>query len=144
MNKQSYHDHITTVTFVTICIKASRQGQRFAISSVFPQFLETAGFQLFLSLIESNHILLLHSFSYLIAITGSFFFPSWDIVSMLKLRKSLPACSQSGRLCAKGECAFTLVPTGHLTSFILIRLLSTLLVMLHASWCRLISSYRSA
>lgn len=35
---------------------------------MFSQFLETAGFQLFLSLIESNHILLLHSFSYVIAV----------------------------------------------------------------------------
>lgn len=44
-------------------------------------------FSLFLSLTESNHILLLQSFSFLIAVTGSFIF-SCETVSMLKLRRS--------------------------------------------------------
>ena len=46
------------------------------------------GFQPLLSLTENNHFLLLHSCSYLRAITGSLFFSSWDSVPMLKLKRS--------------------------------------------------------
>lgn len=105
-------------------------------------FFETAGFQLSLSLIECNHILLLYSCPCLKAITACLFF-SEDIVPVLKL-KSFSACSWIWKPCCKEELAFTLVPIGHLPLFILIRPLSTLLVMLHASWCQLISSYRYA
>lgn len=134
---------LITRTFVPVWIKAQRTGQRFTFFfCIVIIFCETSGFQLLLSLIECNHILFLYSCSCLKAVTACFFFYE-DTVPMLKL-KSLSAWSWILKPYCKEELAFTLVPSGHLTLFILIQLLCTLLVMPNASWCRLISSYRCA